>query len=778
MIACPKCGWELQPGARSCLRCGAVVPDAGAPHVSGAERPSGAGAADDPVRAQLQRFVAALYTVEQPLGRGPATTVYQGAELNPARPVALKVLPPGLGAGAAATRFKDEARKAMGLAHPNIVPIYRVGLRGGAPYFIAMRLVEGRALAAILESQGALPAPALLAVLRSVTEALNYAHGRGTTHGALTPANVLIDRTGNVMVSDFGISRVIAEATADAAVPGGEGTAGEQYQLGLIALQMLGGTALPGADPLTQLHDAAGVRSTLLPALVRLVETALAPDPGRRYASTSDMLAAVKAVPLSDADRREGAGVLGQLARGEAVPRLRVAPPARVEPRPAPRPGGTTQVRAAPPAPPAPKPAPTVPRNPSPAGGTVTRAAAVSATPRPAPAPPKAEPPAPKVEPPPARPAPRPAPPPAMDAEPPRAAPPPPSRMTRPVQAAPPPPPPPPPLPPARDARAAAAWMDTDLEPPPEVTDEPVPNLDLEFRQQPVEEPAIEPVQAPPPEPASAAAAEPATDAAPDRPLLRRSRTAPSMSIVRPEASEPGARSHVGLIAAGVVALAALGAGAYFLVLRHPATAAAHGTPAANPAPTAPAPTTTAAAPPAAANPRADSTRPAPAKPAAAADTTVPASTTGQILLSVADSSSQILVDGTPSGSGGFLDSEVTVGRRHVQISAPGHVTLDTTINVPAGGTVDMGQVALAPAAPTGPPRGWLWLQTAPANAAVVVDGQRAGTGSLTQFEVTAGLRRVQISAPGYQTLDTMISVDVGQDVHVGQLTLKAAPGH
>jgi PEGA domain len=63
-----------------------------------------------------------------------------------------------------------------------------------------------------------------------------------------------------------------------------------------------------------------------------------------------------------------------------------------------------------------------------------------------------------------------------------------------------------------------------------------------------------------------------------------------------------------------------------------------------------------------------------------------------------------------------------------------------------------------------------------PATATILVDGQRSGTGSLTQLEVTAGLRRVQISAPGYATVDTMIAVNPGAGVHIGQITLRSAP--
>jgi eukaryotic-like serine/threonine-protein kinase len=776
MIACPKCGWELTPGARACRRCGAEVPVAGAPPVTGAERPVEP-AADDPVRVQLQRFVASLYAVELPLGHGPSTAVYKGSEINPPRPVALKVLPPGLGTGPAAARFKDEARKAMALNHPNIVPIYRVGLRSGAPYFIAMKLVEGRGLDAILESQGALTFSASLVVLRIVTEALNYAHGRCAAHGHLNPANILVDRTGHIMVSDFGIARAIEDATAgDARVPaprGGEGAAGDQFALGLVAVHMLGGMA-PGSDPLASLRDVAVARSTLPQALLRVLETTLAPDPSRRYASTSDMLAAVKAVPIGDGDRREGAAVLGQLARGEAVPKLRVPTTTGREPRIS----GATTAQPAPAARHVPAPAPAA------ASGTPTvKTPAV----KPAAA-------APKPEPEPAPPAPRAAPPEPMPAP----------RVAPPVEAAPPPPPPPPPPPaPAEEPvelQSPTAWIEAEPVRPAPAAPPPAPAPPPKPRHTPAystavplpPEPTFEPLEVEPtiestpregeplrrPAPAPEPRDEPAPAAEPERPLMRRSR-APSGFHAALAQAEPEHRSRTGLIAAAVVVLAALAAGGYFLLGRHPASAPLSQAPATSRTVTPPAtPAAVPAAVPAAAESlRADTARRTAAKPAAAAaDTSGKPAGVGELLLAVPDSQAEILLDGTPSGSGGFLDSQVTAGPRHVRISAPGYTTLDTTVLVRAGGTVDLSGIALQRSAPSGPPKGWLWLNVTPATATILVDGQRSGTGSLTQLEVTAGLRRVQISAPGYAAVDTMIPVNPGADVHIGQITLKSAP--
>ncbi len=743
MIACPKCGWELTPGAKACRRCGAVIPNAGAPPVSGAERaPLGSEpqlSGEDTARAQLQRAVASLYTVEGLLGRGPTTVVYKGAELNPPRPVAIKVLPPGLGTGPVAGRFKDEARKAMALNHPGIVPIYRVGLKGGTPYFVATKLVDGRSLDAIIGSHGALPIPVILAVLRDTAEALAYAHGRGSAHGHLKAANILVDRTGHVQVSDFGIARVIESAVPGAAgasrlepaARGGEGPAGDQYALGIVALQMLKGAAPRDADPLVSLRSVVASRGALPAGLSRVIETVLAPDPTRRYAGAADLLAAIKAVPIGDDERREGAAALGQFASSDGEPTVRAPAAAALAGADV---RATATVR---PAAPAPRPAATpAPAAPKPAARPV----------RPAPPPPPPPPPPPEPEPE------------TIElAEEPEPAPAAPARAGRPTS-----------TPPAFEGRR------------PVEAQPPMAELELPPEPLRVDQEIAPPASPPPPPPRRTpaySAAVPETDvpesrpSAPARPVMRRTRFTPSEhGLLATPPPRSGGSSLLVWVLVGLVIVAGGGA-AYWFLLRRPAAQPVAAAPASSTA----TPASKAPGAPAAESARPDTARRAATPAPARADTGAPTGT-GQLLVSAVPNTAEILVDGATSGSGGFLDSEVAVGRRHLQISAPGYETVDTVITVRAGGQVDLGQIALAPTGATaGPPRGWLWLRTLPASATIQVDGQLAGTGSLTQFEVTAGVRRLRIAAPGYVTLDTLVSVDAGAAVRLGQLTLRSA---
>ncbi len=343
MITCVQCGTSVPAGANACPRCGAHVTDPVAKTVAIATEET---AERDALLAQLKHELAEEYEVEQELGRGGMGVVFKAVEIELGRPVALKVLPPGLGQGAAAERFRREARLAASLDHPSIIPIYRVGRVAGTYYF-AMKLVEGRALDEIIEAQGALPLQVILAVLRSATSALAFAHDRDIVHRDIKGANILVDHEGRVMISDFGIARAGQEKTLTAAgammgTPyymspeqgwGGKvGPQSDQYSLGILTFQMITGQVPFDADSLmtilqhhyfTPPPDVTGVRDGVPAGLVAVLETALKKNPSERFASTRDMLTAVEAIPSSEPERGEAREMLRQLARGTLVPKVR-----------------------------------------------------------------------------------------------------------------------------------------------------------------------------------------------------------------------------------------------------------------------------------------------------------------------------------------------------------------------------------------------------------------------------------------------------------------------
>ena len=155
----------------------------------------------------LQEALAGEYSLERELGRGGMGIVYLAREVQLDRLVAIKVLPAALAErNDVRERFLREARTSASLSHPNIVPIYRVGERGGFVFF-AMAYVHGETLGERIRRTGPLPPAVVTRLVREVAWALAYAHGRGIVHRDVKPDNILIETgTERALVSDFGIA--------------------------------------------------------------------------------------------------------------------------------------------------------------------------------------------------------------------------------------------------------------------------------------------------------------------------------------------------------------------------------------------------------------------------------------------------------------------------------------------------------------------------------------------------------------------------------------------
>lgn len=338
---CYRCGVEVAPTAKFCPSCGVRItdPQESTSVVAPVE-------SIDDLLPRIRMTLAGEYEVEEELGRGGMAVVYKATEVGLHRPVALKILPPDAAfSPRAVERFRREAQMVAELDHPNIIPVYRVGQVGGVLH-IAMRLIEGRSLDAIVASQGALPISVVIEVLRGAARGLAYAHERGIVHRDVKSANILIDRDGRVILTDFGVALRYSDMTLTATgtvigtppfmspeqCDGHRAVAqSDQYSLGVVTFQMLTGTVPFHADTVvglmqqhtkTPVPDVRRARDDVPTQLLEVLQRALAKKATDRYTATQDMVTAVEAIPFSEDQRNESERILQELARGDAVERV------------------------------------------------------------------------------------------------------------------------------------------------------------------------------------------------------------------------------------------------------------------------------------------------------------------------------------------------------------------------------------------------------------------------------------------------------------------------
>jgi serine/threonine protein kinase len=288
-----------------------------------------ASAADDELRAHVERALAAHYELDCEIGRGGMGIVYRARDKRLKRQVAIKLLPPELAfRGDIRTRFMREAETAARLSHPNIVPIFAVDEREGMVFFV-MGLVQGESVGDRVRRAGPLPIADARRILREVADALAYAHANGIVHRDIKPDNVLLDAaSGRAMVTDFGIARAAssdgdsARLTATGAVIGTpaymspEQCAGDReidgrsdlYSLGTVAYQMLTGeppfaTGNAPSIMMKQVTEPAVPvrqrRADVPEDLERIIMRLLAKQPSDRFADGAALVAALDGAPVT-----------------------------------------------------------------------------------------------------------------------------------------------------------------------------------------------------------------------------------------------------------------------------------------------------------------------------------------------------------------------------------------------------------------------------------------------------------------------------------------------
>jgi len=174
------------------------------------------------VTDESARMLGDRYQIGDVIGRGGMAEVHEGRDLRLGRRIAVKILRPDLARDPSfQARFRREAQSAAALNHPNIVAVYDTGEDTLAatdtspsvivPY-IVMEYVDGMTLRQLLASGRRLLPERALEITAGVLSALDYAHRHGIVHRDIKPANVMLTRTGDVKVMDFGIARAINEA--------------------------------------------------------------------------------------------------------------------------------------------------------------------------------------------------------------------------------------------------------------------------------------------------------------------------------------------------------------------------------------------------------------------------------------------------------------------------------------------------------------------------------------------------------------------------------------
>ncbi|MEO7711440.1 MAG: protein kinase [Gemmatimonadaceae bacterium] len=303
-----------------------------------------ASAADDELRAHVQRALAAHYELDCEIGRGGMGIVYRARDRRLKRQVAIKLLPPELAfRSEIKSRFLREAETAAQLSHPNIVPIYTVDEQEQLVFFV-MAYISGDNLAKRLHERGVLTVDETRKVMREVAEALAYAHDRGVVHRDIKPDNILLDAvTGRPMVTDFGIARAMDSsgdsrltatgmAIGTPAYMSPEQAAGEReidgrsdlYSLGILGYQML-----TGEPPFT-----AGSTPAML---VKHISERPVPVQQRRADVPTELARSVMMLLEKDPSHRflTAAALVGALDAREAPPSRAPEPSALVAPRPA-----------------------------------------------------------------------------------------------------------------------------------------------------------------------------------------------------------------------------------------------------------------------------------------------------------------------------------------------------------------------------------------------------------------------------------------------------------
>ncbi len=270
------------------------------------------------------------YTIVRVLGEGGMGTVYEAEQENPKRTVALKVIRGGSLSPELLRRFEQESQVLGRLQHPGIAQVYEAGTledrRGRARPFFAMEFIKGVSLTEFC-TRHKLGTRDRLRLIARICDAVYHAHQKGIIHRDLKPANILVDKTGQPKILDFGVARAtdsdVQQATMQTDIgqligtvpymspeqvsgdPNELDTRSDVYALGVIAYELLAGR-LPYDLKRKAIHEAARIireeevsrlsthDRTLRGDVETMVVKALEKDKSRRYQSAESLAADIR----------------------------------------------------------------------------------------------------------------------------------------------------------------------------------------------------------------------------------------------------------------------------------------------------------------------------------------------------------------------------------------------------------------------------------------------------------------------------------------------------
>jgi serine/threonine protein kinase len=247
------------------------------------------------------------YEIKELIATGGMAAIYKALQRPSGQTVAIKILHGHLAQDKDfITRFEREARAAADLKHENIIDILDYGHAEGV-YYISMQYVDGKSLKELINSTKFIPHEIALAIVYEICQGIEHAHQKGVVHRDIKPANILVNKEGNVKITDFGLAQAqdLTSITVTGAIVGTpaymspEQAAGKRidirsdiFSLGVVIYEMVTGTKPFQGDSYSSVIHAIltipaprpiETNPILSPKISRIIERMLDKDMDKRY---------------------------------------------------------------------------------------------------------------------------------------------------------------------------------------------------------------------------------------------------------------------------------------------------------------------------------------------------------------------------------------------------------------------------------------------------------------------------------------------------------------